>query len=678
MLVNAMYDDHDHVKAADTLLDHCPSLDRIREIKDNGGSTPDAWFHWRRHVAMWTCGVLEDQRIGARARGKINWSVCSFQPRTDARKHYDELVKLQLQACDLMERRAREMGVTQVNATVPGQYDEGPCDLPIEEYLRLARKELQHQLDWPFSFWINQVYGLEDVEAHKSPSAIMDPLIYTVLTRLKKGQRAIVSVLARQLGGLHENEESLAFSDSVPLWWVQDKRSRDNPLPAWLGQLDALGRILESSEGMSAAPWAWLGVNAVEALNVPPRGVLEDVLEGDDRLMAGDLMRNTFIPQIADSLEYAKKDVQAWLDELANKECVAGVGAMAAGNTARRDVAASASEPTPLCRNEKRRPVDMTARSAALHELVERASSLAKHCPKVDIEPGAPCVVQSEKGKVFCRQVALWTEDILRNTEFGQIARDRMSWSGRQMKSGEAGRLYRELHRLLCEGNAMVEERESLMHSPPEADPDEIAAWLQEGVDRMRAKALADHLADPFDHLLGVNQEGICDAAIEPFGRRLVTALADAQFKLYRALNGMRIFGVLKFDEMRRYLAIDRTAIGSARTEWQRLIQDFERVWIGPEAIQAAPWTWLGSYRKLADECADGVELAIPLPWFGATILAYRNPPDYSLFCSVGRNRLERLREEILDRSEKNRDASFFESVRDALLFFAASDYVAR
>ena len=144
----------------------------------------------------------------------------------------------------------------------------------------------------------------------------------------------------------------------------------------------------------------------------------------------------------------------------------------------------------------------------------------------------------------------------------------------------------------------MGEERSSGMSVPPEAPinrgPHEIAAWLQEGVDRMRAKALADHLADPFDHLLGVNQEGVCDAAIEPFGRRLVTALADAQFKLYRVLNRMRIFGVLKFDEMRRYLAIDRTATGSARTEWQRLLQDFERVWIGPEAIQAAPWTWLG------------------------------------------------------------------------------------
>lgn len=242
----------------------------------------------------------------------------------------------------------------------------------------------------------------------------------------------------------------------------------------------------------------------------------------------------------------------------------------------------------------------MPPRSSALRELAERASSLAKQCAKINTEPGAWGVIEWEKGKLFCQRAGTWIEDVFRDKEFGQIARERMNWSVREMQNGEAGRLYSLLYGLLEEGNDLIEERAARVSiaprwriindrrkSPPEFDSvDEYA--------KARRVEVADALADPFTQLVYVNQEAVCDAATEPFSRRVMTKLAEAQLTLKFALIGMQDAGAVNFEEVRRFLVLDPTATGSARTEWQRLWQHFERVWITAEASEAAPWIWLG------------------------------------------------------------------------------------
>jgi len=244
----------------------------------------------------------------------------SLQPGTEARKHYDAIIAILLEAYDLVESRARKLGITHVTACILDQDEEEPTRRSIEEYLGEARDSIERELADPFPFWLNAVShegGKDD-----RPSASMDPFAHVILRRLAKAQRCVASVLALQLGGLYE-EEAMRFWDSIPSWWAFDERSKDNPLPPWLSHYEALRAILESRQATCAAHWTWLGINALTVLTVPPQGIFDELLSDGMRLMVGDFLPACIRPQVADSLKYAKEDVQAWLDELSRKESAA-------------------------------------------------------------------------------------------------------------------------------------------------------------------------------------------------------------------------------------------------------------------------------------------------------------------------------------------------------------------
>ncbi|HUS58879.1 MAG TPA: hypothetical protein VM141_09525 [Planctomycetota bacterium] len=234
-----------------------------------------------------------------------------------------------------------------------------------------------------------------------------------------------------------------------------------------------------------------------------------------------------------------------------------------------------------------------------LSALSDRASRLAKECPNVDVEPSKSCYIECEKGKVFCQRAAMWLEDVLRDDEFGSIAHDRMNWTVRALRDGKAGKLYSKLYELLCKGNDLLDERAASLNCELEwriiddrrEHPPKFESLAEYA--KMRRAKIADALADPFRQLAYVNQEAVCDATRDPLGNRLMGKLSEAQLTLGMALGMLVGAHAATSAEIRPYLIVDPTATGESRTEWQKVWQEFERVWISPEATDAAAWTWL-------------------------------------------------------------------------------------
>jgi len=176
---------------------------------------------------------------------------------------------------------------------------------------------------------------------------------------------------------------------------------------------------------------------------------------------------------------------------------------------------------------------------------------------------------------------------------------------------------------------------------------------LAQRVKKVKSK-LARHLKNPFNHWEPDMFPERFDSRHDPFAERILTRLREARQELEKKMQLLRDLGgdgILSYDEAHPFLDLDDTPHGKG-TRWQE------------------------SCRILTDECMDGIQLTIPWLWFGLTILAYRDPPNYSLLHNVARSRLERFREHILRRPQEDRDVSFFENIRDALSFFSRSTYL--
>ena len=255
--------------------------------------------------------------------------------------------------------------------------------------------------------------------------------------------------------------------------------------------------------------------------------------------------------------------------------------------------------------------------------------------------------------RVWCRSVAEWAYDALDADDLcACILVSSMNHVVLEPGS-RARKAYDEALDCLSDGyDLLIARAEGRDVKWPKVDPSDTEFPFAQTLGNSKNKEIAS-LPNPYSHWQPDMFPKHFESRDDPFLCRVLLRLREARLMLEKQMDQLLRLGgddMLSYGEASPFLDLDDTPHGKG-TRWQEC------------------------YRKVADECADGIELTIPWFWFGIAILAYRNPPDYSLFRNVGRNRLERLREDILNRPEKNRDASFFESVRDALLFFSASNY---